>query len=204
MYIAFAGTKGGSGKSVLSLHVAYWLSRKSKTALIDADIIKSATHWSERGGGALGVPIFSEKQAPRIAAQFEHLVFDCPGRASREELKDLAQACDWLICPAFVDAMNIDAALSLGAMLAELKIENYRIVLNRAPQTNPPRAAIEARELLEQAGIPMLKTIVRDSAAFKHAGFAGLTVDRLPAHVAASSGAAWDDITNLAKEISRL
>lgn len=207
MYLAFSGTKGGSGKTVLSLHVAYYLSRKSKTALIDSDSLKGATHWSERSQGALGLPIYTEKQAPRISAQFEHLVFDCPGRASREELKDLAQACDWLICPAPVDGLNIDAALSLGEMLAELKITNYRIALNRAPQTatgSTPRAAIEARELLESAGYPVLKTVVRDSAAFKHAGFYGLSVDRLPAHVAASSASAWEDIGNLAKEIIKL
>lgn len=204
MYIAFAGQKGGSGKTVLSIHVAYYLSRKTKTALIDSDSIKGATHWSERGEGTLDVPIYTEKQAPRISAQFEHLVFDCPGRASREELKDLAQACDWLICPAPVDGINIDAAISLGELFKELKITNYRIVLNRAPQTITPRAANEAKEVLTAAGIPVLKTVVKDSAAFKHAGFYGLTVDRLPAHVASSSGAAWEDITNLAKEISKL
>ena len=204
MYIAFAGIKGGAGKTVLALHVAYYLSHKAKTALIDSDSLKGATHWAERSDGVLDLPIYTEKQAPRISSQFEHLIFDCPGRASREELKDLAQACDWLICPAPVDALNIDAAISLGAVMQELKISNYHIVLNRAPQTPTPRAANEARDVLSAANIPVLKTVVHDAAAFKHAGLAGLTVDKLPAHIAVSSASAWEDITNLAKEIIKL
>lgn len=200
MYIAFASEKGGVGKTVVALHVAYALAQKKKTALIDADSIKASTNWNARSGGELGVPIFNEKQAVRIGGQYEHLIFDCPGRASDEELKDLALACDWLICPVPLDALNLDAALSLGETFGRLGIKNYRFLLNRATT----KAATEARDLLTQASYPVLATAIRDSAAFRHAAALGVTVDRVPAHLSATAGDAWGDIQNLTKELMKL
>lgn len=200
MYIAFSSEKGGVGKTVIALHVAYCLAQRSKAALIDADSIKASTNWNERSGGQLGIPIFNEKQAVRVGAQYEHLVFDCPGRASDDELKDLALACDWLICPVPLDALNLDAALSLGETFKRLGITNYRFVLNRATT----RAAQDARELLLSAGLPVLKATIRDSAAFRHAAALGATVDRVPSHLSETGGAAWGDIVELVKELKKL
>ena len=204
MFIAFAGQKGGAGKSILSLHVAAYLARNAKTALIDADALRTVTHWSARGGDALGVPIFGDKQAVRIAAQFEHIVFDCAGRADRDELRDLSQACDRLLCPVPVDALNLDAALSLGEVFAALEITNYHCLLNRAPHTIAPRAVNEARELLADAGLPVLTTVIHESAAFRHAAALGTTVERVPASLCATGAQAWREIESLTKELLNL
>src|SRR6516162_3859899 len=88
MLIALANSKGGVGKTTVSVHYAVaQAERGRKTALIDSDAQGSSTRWLQDIQDSVAVfPLKTADdvidQAPRIVSQFDVVVADGPAGLS--------------------------------------------------------------------------------------------------------------------------
>ena len=189
MIISIASFKGGVGKTTIAFHLAAYLARKGKTLLIDGDPNRSATVWSERG--SLPFDVADALHGETVPA---FVILDTPARPSAEELKTISDDSDLVIIPVTPDLLSISALLLITDALSEFSASNYRILLTQIPPRS--NAGRDARTLLTEQGLPVLKSEIRRRAVFAHAVLKGTTVDKL------REGAdAWKDIQSLGKEI---
>ncbi len=174
MIITIASFKGGVGKTTTAVHLAAYLALQSTTILIDGDPNRSATRWSERGG--LPFKVVDERQAAKYARKAEHIVIDTQARPEQEDLEALADGCDRLILPCTPDALALDAMMLTVKALHQLGSAQYRILLTIIPP-KPSKDGEEARKMLTDAGLPVLKSEIRRYSAFKKAALEGTVVN---------------------------
>jgi chromosome partitioning protein len=91
--IVVASSKGGAGKSTLSTNLAaHYALQGKRTALIDADRQKSATHWCEKRAAleTAVLPIDGSKRnwAKNLPAQTEVVIVDAPAGAMGDDLEE--------------------------------------------------------------------------------------------------------------------
>jgi chromosome partitioning protein len=196
MIITTASFKGGVGKTTTAIHLAAFLQALGETLLVDGDPNRSATRWDRRGNG-LPFKVVSEQQAAKYAKNYEHIVIDTQARPTEEDLQDLVDGCDLLILPTTPDVLSLDALLQTVNLLKSLGSEQYKVLLTRVPP--PPRKdGDDAREMLTDAELPILKGRIREFVAFQKAALDGVVVSKVNDRRA---GIAWNDYSLVAKEI---
>lgn len=168
--------KGGVGKTTTAVHLAAFLQTQAPTLLIDGDPNRSASSWAKRG--SLPFRVIDERQAARFARDFEHVVIDTQARPEEEDLKALAGGCDMLILPTTPDALSLDALMLTVGALEALGASQYRILLTVLPP-RPSRDGEEARQMLTEAGLPVMNASIRRLAAFQKAALKGCLVDEV-------------------------
>jgi chromosome partitioning protein len=196
MIITTASFKGGVGKTTTAIHLAAFLQALGETLLVDGDPNRSATRWDRRGNG-LPFKVVSEQQAAKYAKNYEHIVIDTQARPTEEDLQDLVDGCDLLILPTTPDVLSLDALLQTVNLLKSLGSEQYKVLLTRVPP--PPRKdGDDAREMLTDAELPIVKGRIREFVAFQKAALDGVVVSKVNDRRA---GIAWNDYSLVAKEI---
>lgn len=86
--LAFTNSKGGVGKSTLSVHLAVWLREKGETvALVDADVQGSSSKWLHEASPEttqfrLQSPDEVLEEIPKLCTQFDYVVVDGPAGLS--------------------------------------------------------------------------------------------------------------------------
>lgn len=173
MILTVASFKGGVGKTTTAVHLAAFLQKQAPTLLIDGDPNRSASGWSKRG--ALPFKVVDERQATRYVREFEHVVIDTAARPTREDLEALADGCDGLVLPSTPDALALDALMQTIEALQALGSDKFKILLTMIPP-RPSRDGEEARDILEQAHLPVFKAQIRRLVAFQKAALAGVPV----------------------------
>lgn len=196
MIITVASFKGGVGKTTTAFHIAAYLNEKAKTLLIDGDPNRSVLSWAARG--ELPFKVVDERSAAMHARQYDHIVIDTEARPEYEDLKALADGCDLLILPTTPDALALDALTLTVDALKKLGTSKFKILLTVVPP-RPEKDGEEAREALQEAGLPLFKAEIRRFAAYKKAALAGVPVYKVKA---ANAKEAWDDYKAVGKEIT--
>jgi chromosome partitioning protein len=195
MIITVASFKGGVGKTTTAIHLAAYFCASAKTLLIDGDTNRSASGWAKRG--KLPFTVIDERQAAKYARNYDHIVIDTQARPEQEDLEALADGCDLLIVPSTPDALALDAMMLTVDALKQLGSSRYRILLTIIPP-KPSRDGEEAREMLTEAGLPLLKAGIRRFVAFQKAALAGVPVYEVNDPKAAIS---WADYQAIGREV---
>lgn len=152
MLFTVASNKGGVGKTTTAIHIAAYLQTLAPTLLVDNDPNRSATGWASRSENALPFRVVDVNQSLKVGRDYEHVVFDTKARPDREELKTLAEGCDWMIIPTTPDAMSIEALMGTVDMLRVIGFSQYKILLTIIPPY-PERDGDDARAMLAEGGI---------------------------------------------------
>jgi chromosome partitioning protein len=195
MIITVASFKGGVAKTTTAIHLAAYLQTKGETLLIDGDPNRSASGWAKRG--ELPFKVVDERMAAKYVPKYAHIVIDTQARPEKEDLEALAEGCDLLVLPTTPDALSLDALMQTVDALKGLGANQYRILITRVPP-KPRKDGQEAREMLNEAGLPVFNGTVRDAVAFQKAALAGLPVNRIGD---ARAKMAWKDYQDIGKEI---
>ena len=199
LQMAIASSKGGVGKSAVSIHVCYALAKKGfNVVLADADSNQSSTYWADRAdqnGHDLGFRVIDgiDEDVPEDC---EILWIDTQGNPDLSELEVLSQNMDLVILPCGVDAGEVTATLR-SIQEAQLKPENYKILLTRVPP-NPNKRGENLHNQFKESGLPIFDVFVRSRVCHYDANENGLTLGQMKGR-AASAGA--KEYAKLADEI---
>ena len=178
--------------------------------LIDSDPNLSALSWWERGresGAWMPFDAVDPVEAGEVIGLYEHVVIDTEGRVRGDGLERLWNGCDLLVAPTTPDEMDVDVTQLLLDDLAEMREERLaggreagapcRVLLVSTPSWWK-RTNKKARVELEQRGVAVLNSEIRQRGAFRTAFRTGVLV-RDAAHPKSADG--WEDYMGLATEI---
>lgn len=195
MITTVASAKGGVGKSTTAVHIAAYLQTLAPTMLVDGDPNRSATKWARRG--SFPFQVIDERQGIRRASEFAHVVIDTEAHPSQEDMEALAAGCDLLIVPSTPDRLSLDAMVETVAVLRQLGSDRFKVLLTMVPPP-PSRAGETARQVLEDAGIPLFGGSIRRYTAFQTAADLGVIVSEVKDPRAASG---WEDYRKIGMEV---
>ena len=142
MIFAFTNSKGGVGKSTLSVHFTVWLMEQgASVALIDADVQGSSSVWLHEAAPETAIvrlqtPDDILEQVPNLREQFSHVVIDGPAGLS-EVTRTILFVADTTFLPC-------------GPSVLDLRAANEAIRVVRQAQSirkGPPRAVLIPNKL---------------------------------------------------------
>lgn len=209
MIVALVGGKGGVGKSTLAVCLAAeWFQRGRRVLLVDLDPQGSVMTWAEVAteAGNHGTPDAVSlgdnvrKALPGLAADYDIVVLDCPGRMAKRVAGALMVA-DVALLPcsgSTTDVWAVAETVDVVEQARELRPELLSaVVLNRIQRTTTMGRA--AREALESLPIPVLSTALGLRVAFAEALAAGEGVTAW-----AGGSTAANELRRLADEVEDL
>ncbi|MEM8671124.1 MAG: ParA family protein [Planctomycetota bacterium] len=182
--ISFVNTKGGVGKSFLSVHLAVWLAdRGTRVALIDADDQQTASKWLLAAKNhSVDVWVLegaSEEKRTNdlrntindLDGNIEFVIVDTKGSAGQSTHSAVLKSD--LVCvplqPSASDLWPIENALSTIRLSQEVRKGEPKafLILNQTDDADV--LARDVRELAKQFGIPMAMTNVKRLRAYRDA-----------------------------------
>ena len=188
--ISVCSTKGGVGKTTLVICLADAFARQGgSVAIIDADPNGHVSTWRERAGEGCTVDVIADVTEKTIldrigdaAARYSLVLVDLEGAASQAVTYAIAES-DLVLIPSKVSGMDLQEVFRTHEAVrrAEKMLRRAipaRVVLTQmSPLTS--RVAGHARQEIQAASIPVLRTEVIQRAAYQAIHFTGAT----PAHV---------------------
>jgi chromosome partitioning protein len=175
--LAVFNTKGGSGKSTISMHVGVAASEKLNTVILDADPNKSSVNWGKTR--ETSVPVVKEISSTRLLAEIADLrkagvdlvILDCPPSINADTVQ-LVSAADFVVVPVQPTILDVTGCYNATKMIAAQK-KPFVYIVSRCPTPSPDtRDAIRA---LEKSG-EVCPVVISDRIAFSRALAYGLAV----------------------------
>ncbi len=210
MIIACTGQKGGSGKSTLALSLAAELVERGwRVLLVDADPQGTARTWAavalEAGQPAptvvgMGADLYKPGQLPALVGGFDAVLIDTPPRHAETQRAALMVADVALLpCgPSATDAWALAESVELVTAAQRLRPELVAaVVLTR--KVAGTAIGKSARDVLAEAGLPVLQSELGFRVAYQEAPAAGVG----PAQYAPTSEAA-SEVRALTEEVLSL
>ena len=213
--IVTASSKGGAGKSTLTLVLAQALSAMgASVTIVDADPNRPIVRWrGGKSGSALEVVgDVTESNIIRIireqSTQRQFVLVDLEGTANRLVSRAITQA-DLVLIPLQASALDSNEASRAVGLIREEeetldgRLIPFRIVMTR---TNPLiTTKIEAGiyKALIDAGIPMLRNRLHERQAYKAIFVRRLSIEELDASISGLD-AAKENAERLATEVVEL
>lgn len=206
MIITLASLKGGTGKTILSLHIAHAIAlAKKRVLLIDADPQGSASNWAgarEEAAPFVIVGMAREnlhKELTALAKDFDHCVIDTAPRVSALA-RSAILAADVVLCPLQPSSFDVWAVGETAQLIQEAQefkpsikagfIINRRIANSTIGQ--------EVATALQDYKFPVLKTAIAQRVAFAEAAAGYSVLETAP------SSAGAKEIKTLSKDILKL
>jgi len=184
MIFAFTNSKGGVGKSTLSVHFAVWLKEQgASVALVDADVQGSSSVWLHEAAPEVSIvrlqtPDEILEQVPSLREQFHHVVIDGPAGLS-EVTRTILFVADTTFLPC-------------GPSVLDLRAANEAIRVVRQAQTirkGPPRAVLIPNKL--QAHYRLSRELLETGKALDIPSASGLGLRQAYADAAGQGKVVW-------------
>ena len=191
MITALVSQKGGSSKSTLAVSIAWELmARGAKVLLVDTypqHTVTDVGAVAASNGKAsptivsMGKDLFRPDQLPRLAASFDHVIIDTPGRAGDVQNAAL-MVSDVALIPVGQSAAEmwaVSATLEIVTKARELKemhgrsLKSALVVTRRMPRTTLGKAL---RETLRESGLPTFRSETAARIAWQECLGAGMGV----------------------------
>ncbi len=165
MIVAFTNQKGGVGKSTAAVHMAYWLSRRQKTLMIDADAQQSSSIWIKSLG--LDHQVISDpeelfEKIPELGTEYSSVVIDGPGSLS-EVTKAILARCDLALVPCQPSGLDLHSSQKILRFIkhaTELRDGRPSSALFLSRVTKGTVLEREAREALKATGTKLISAAV--------------------------------------------
>lgn len=186
MIISVTSLKGGVGKSTISQNLAVCFAHGGyKVCIADADANQSALRWSSLRGEDLPlIPTFGTPEKTlaanikQLARDYEIVIID--GTPSLDKITSkIILLADLLLIPILPSGLDIWATEQFMQRFEDAKVEKEedipaRFILNRyRPNTNLSK---EVKEILQETGIGVVDTTLKDRTAYAEAVIKGLGV----------------------------
>jgi chromosome partitioning protein len=190
MIVTVASYKGGVGKTTTAVHLADYFQSLGPTLLLDGDDTRNATAWNERGKG-FAFKVADERQAAKLASDYQHVVIDTGQRPKDADLKALAESCHLLVIPAAPTGLDTEGLIqTLKALQGLVGPERYRVLLTKVPP--PPETEGQSlRAELAALNVPLFAAEIPRLKAFDKAFNAGVTVSHVDDPRAKRAGEAY-------------
>lgn len=218
--IVLCNKKGGPGKTTLAINIGATLAEKGEVILIDADPQQSAVKWNSSAPEDAPLPMtvmgyHQEKvhQAIRkVVDRYDYILVDTPpsSLAVSTITRSALIAADLVLVPVTPSPLDIWEAMTISELLEEInqmreggKVEPLQawIVINKLKSRTTLGAEVKAA--LGNIGIPVIKTVIHEREAYKHAVVDGCTVLNLKGGGDGAKAAA-EEIRALVKEVVRI
>lgn len=124
MIIVIANSKGGVGKSTISVHLAAWLSKQGHSVILaDCDTQASSSEWLQEAAPAvkcvrLANPDQILDQMPQLAQEAEYVIADGPG-SNTETSRALLLRADFAIVPCKASMLEVRALAQATSVLRQ-------------------------------------------------------------------------------------
>lgn len=189
MILLIAHTKGGVGKSTLTINLAVELQRQgADVILVEADpTVHTVSNWAHDREENGHPPIQAVQKTGNLrsslldlATRYDYVIVDVPGKDSKE-MRTAMTAADVLLMPVVPYQAELDTTESVVATLTEAKDFNPEVkafaVLNMAPTNTGANDVKDAREYLaDYPEVTVARTVVHQRKAFRNALSQGLGV----------------------------
>jgi len=178
--VAVANTKGGTGKTTISTHLAAWFaSRGEATVLADLDKQRCAYDWVGRRPEKLArighVDLSRDEDVPDGTTR---LVVDIPAAMKREKLEEVVKSADILIIPILPSAFDESGTERFLGLIRDLKPirKNRRAVATIGNRVKArTRASNRLDEFLGALDFPPIARL-RDAQQYVTAAATGITL----------------------------
>ena len=182
--ISVCSTKGGVGKTTLVICLADAFARRGgSVAIIDADPNSHVASWRERAGEDCGVDVItgvSEKtildQIAAAAARYALVFVDLEGAASQTITYAIAES-DMVLIPTKISGMDLQEVYRTYEVVQRAEKMLRRSISARVilTQMSPlmSRVALHARQEIQGARLPVMRTEIIQRVAYQAIHFTG-------------------------------
>lgn len=209
MIIAFSNQKGGTGKTLLSLHVAHAHARRNrKILLIDADPQGSARDWLAARDEGVPPPFVLlgldrptlHRDIASLRADYNDVIIDCPPRVT-DIARSAILAADLVVIPVQPSPFDLWASAETVRLIKESSVykENSKSVYAINREIVNTAIGRDISQTLTQSEYPVLHSHVCQRVAFAECLAQGKTVYETNSDIKAVA-----EIDALADEILRL
>jgi chromosome partitioning protein len=188
MIIALVNQKGGTGKTTAAVHLSYWLNQQGTVLLVDADAQQSSSLWFKTLNFSqaaqhlvLSDPEELFEKLPELASQYDYVIVDGPGSLS-EVTKAILARCDLALVPCQPSGLDLHSSSKIFRFIhhaQELRGGSPLSALFLSRATKGTTLLREAREILNDKVIPLLKSVIYQRQCLADAPGQGQTVFQL-------------------------
>lgn len=193
--LAVFNSKGGSGKSTISLHLAVAAAKNLRVALFDLDIgegSETSSIWG-RARGEASAPHVQPSKATTLKDDLERMrkagadlvILDCPPTITAESAFFVSHA-DFVVVPVQPTMPDV-AACHKAVRVVNSQGKKFAYVMNSCPPVSPELR--DAQEGLAKSG-EVCPITIGDRIAYSRALASGLAVTEFPAGKASEEAAA--------------